>query len=683
MTTTTHQKTNSSRHQTFSSSALFSLVFLVSLLLPTFLLAPVQARHSTPSPPSPTGLSDPRELETFLDGVISVQLLDDHIPGATVSVVKDGRLFFAKGYGSADLQAGKLVSANTTLFRIGSVSKLFTATAVMQLAEQGKLNLHADVNIYLKTFRIPATYPQPITLAHLLTHTAGFEDRVTGLFPRTSDLEPLGQWLAEHMPARVRPPGELTAYSNYGFALAGYIVEQVSGLPFEQYVEQHLFQPLGMRHSTFRQPVEARLSADLSQGYTYTNGVYRPDPFEGVQGAPGGAMSATATDIANFMLAQLQNGHFGSQRILQAATAKAMQTQQFTNDPRVPGMAYGFEEQNLNSQHLLEKIGDTILFHSMLALLPENHVGVFVSYNSAGGQSARDTFLQAFLDHYFPVPKETIPQPRAGFAERLNQISGDYWPTRHSYTTYEKLFVPFAFAISVTDAGNGRLVISGDGQTLTFVEVAPWVFHQVAGPETVVFRPDPTGMLMLRSSLPFEAFNKVAWYDAPTFHLVLVVACVLLFLSALGLGPLGFVRRAMRRGAPSPQSGRKADREGSQTPSPDEQGKPPLSRWGMLPHLASWLVGVLCALNVLFLIGLALTASNPALVHGVPPLLTPLFALALVSAVLTVGSVVGTSLSWWGRFWSVGRRVHYTLVTLAALAFAWELVYWNLLGFRA
>ena len=666
-----------------SGSALFSVVFLVTLILPTLGMAPVQAIPATPPPPSPTGLSDPRELETFLNGVISVQLADDHIPGATVSVVKDGRLFFAKGYGDADRQHGKLVNAQTTLFRIGSVSKLFTWTAVMQLAEQGKVNLHADVNTYLKTFHIPATYPEPITLADLLTHSAGFEDRGTGISARTtSDLKPLGQWLAEHIPARVRPPGELTAYSNYGAALAGYIVEQVSGQPFEQYVEQHLFQPLGMRSSTFRQPVPASLSADLSQGYTYTNGVYRPDPFEAVQLAPAGSMSTTATDMANFMIAQLQNGRFGTQRILQEATAKEMQMQHFTNDPHVPGMAYGFYEQNLNGQRLLVHGGDTILFHSLLALLPEHNVGVFVSYNSAGGASARDTLLQAFLDHYFPAPKETFSQPPAGFAERISQISGNYWPTLRSYTTYEKLAV-LTSTVSVNDGGNGRLMISSGGQTFTFVEVAPWVFHQVDGSETVVFRADHNGTIMLISSLPIEAFNKVAWYDAPTIHLLLVLACVLLFLSALLLWPLSFVRRAMRRGARRKKSGRNADLEGSQAQHPDEQGKHPGKRLGLLPVLASWLAGLLCVLNVLFLIGLVLTVSNPLnIAFGVPPMLTTLFALALVSAVLTVGVVVGTILAWWGRFWSAGRRVHYTLVALAALAFAWELVYWNLLGFR-
>jgi CubicO group peptidase (beta-lactamase class C family) len=687
-----------------SSSALFSLVLLVSLLLQPLLPEPGQARRSTPPPPTPSGLGDPRELETFLDGVIGKQMRVDHIPGATVSVVKDGQLFFAKGYGSADLQAGKPVNAQTTLFRVGSESKSFTATAVMQLAEQGKLNLHADVNTYLKTFQLPATYPEPITLAHLLTHTAGFEARETGLQEaRTaSDLEPLGQLLAEHMPARVRPPGVVTAYSNYGYALAGYIVEQVSGLPFEQYVEQHIFQPLRMHSSTFRQPVEARLSADLSQGYSYSNGGYRPGPFEFISEVPAGAMSTTATDMARFMLAQLQNGRLGNERILQNATAKAMQTQQFTNDPRVPGgMTYGFEEHSRNGQRLLVHPGGITDFYSLLALLPAQQVGVFVAYNSFGGAAdyLSYPFLQAFLDHYYPAHKEPRPSPPAGFAERISQISGTYWGTDRSYTTYEKLIDSFLWAMSVSDAGNGRLVISwlfgslapgsAAGPPVTFVEVAPRVFQRVDGPETVVFRPDKSGMLMMRSSYPVMAFTKVAWYETPTFHLVLLVACVLLFLSALLLWPLGFVRRARRPGARSPKSGRKAAREGSPPHPSEKQGTPPLSRWGLLPRLASWLAGVLCALDVLLVIGLLLflfeqlTGSPPDYYFGVPPLLTAIFILALVSAVLTVGVVVCAGLSWWGRFWSVGRRVHYSLVALAALALTWQLVYWNLLGFRA
>jgi CubicO group peptidase (beta-lactamase class C family) len=664
-------------------TALLSVVLLISVLVPTMGEAPVLAMHATPPPPSPTGLSDPHELETFLDRVIRMQLADDHIAGATIAIVKEGRLFFARGYGDADRQAGKRVSAETTLFRIGSVSKLFTWTAVMQLAEQGKVDLHADVNTYLKTFHLPATYPKPITLAHLLTHTAGFEDRGTGIYARTtSDLQPLGQWLAEHMPTRVRPPGELTAYSNYGAALAGYIVEQVSGLPYAQYIEQHLFQPLGMRSSTFRQPVPASLSANLSQGYTYTNGGYLPEPFEVVQVAPAGAMSATATDIAHFMIAHLQNGRFGNQRILQEATAKEMHVQRFTNDPRLPGMAYGFWEQHLNHQRLLVHSGDTTLFHSLLALLPEQQVGVFVSYNSAEGGSAPSTLLQTFLDHYFPAPQEATPAPPAGFAERAGQISGNYWSTLHSYTTYEKLAVLSA-TTHVSVFGNSRLAISAGDQTFTVVEVAPWVFQQVDGQERVVFHPEGDGMVMLIASTPIYAYTKVTWYEAPTLHMVLVVVCVLLFLSGLLLWPLGVVLRAARQSAQSLKVGRSVDREDMQTAAPGEQTSKRMAG-GLRPWQARWLAGLLCALNVLILLGLVLILSNPAdLAFGVTPLLTILFILALVCAILTVGVVICAFLAWRERFWSVGGRVHYTLVAVATLGFTWELVYWNLLGKHA
>ncbi len=331
-------------------------------------------------------------------------------------------------------------------------------------------------------------------MAHLLTHTAGFEDLGTGYSARTpSELEPLGLWLAQHIRASVRPPGQLTAYFNYGTALAGYIVEQVSGMPYVQYVEQHIFQPLSMRSSTFRQPVPASLAAALSQGYTYSNGVFSSQPFEPVQPFPAGAMSTTATDMANFMIAQLQNGSFGTQRILQEATAKEMHTQQFTNDPRVPGFAYGFEEQNLNNQCLLAHSNHTNLFHALLALLPEQHVGLFVAYNSVGGAASGDTFLQAFLDHYFPALKASLPPPPVGSAQRIRQLSGIYWWTKRSYTTYEKLAMLYS-TTSVSDADNGRLLISLGGQPLwTFVEVAPGSFTKSMGRGRSSSAPSPPG----------------------------------------------------------------------------------------------------------------------------------------------------------------------------------------------
>ncbi len=649
-------------------STLFAVLLLVSMILACAEGAPVQAAGLFS--PAPTILIDPGELGAFLDDLLSAQLVENHIPGATISVVKDGQLFFAKGYGACDMRVGKPVSAQTSLFQIGSVGKLVTAAAVMQLAEQGKLDLHADVNSYLKTFQIPATYPEPVTLAHLLTHTAGFEDHITGSDAASvSDLEPLSQWLAEHLPARVRRPGELTAYSNYGFALAGYIVEQVSGLPYAQYLDQNIFQPLQMQSSTFRQPVPQNLSAGLCISYTYANGTYHPNPFELLNDLPAGSFTTTAADMANFMIAMLQQGSFETKRIFRTETARMMQAQQFDNDPRVSGETYGFEEQNLNDQRLIVHSGLTASFSSLLILLPEHQIGVFVSYNSEGGLAAQGSLMQAFLDHYFPAREETLPVPPTGSAARIGLISGDYWPARRGYTTYEKILAVFR-GVHIADGGSNRLAISSIGSTpWLFTEVAPWVFRRVDGPQAFVFRVDPGGAYLFIAADPAEAYIKIPWYDAPGLHLAINSACVLLFLSALLLWPVGFARRMIKRAVPT-----------------NRQGKSLPRRRAFFSRLARCLAGGLCALNVFFLIGLALFLSRlgpyPAIFRGVTPLLAVLFGLAMVSSVLAVCTAASAVLAWWTRFWDLKRRIHFTLVALAAAGFALELIYWNMVGFR-
>jgi CubicO group peptidase (beta-lactamase class C family) len=177
------------------------------------------------------------DLEAFLDGIVPQQLERENIAGATISVVKDGKLLFARGYGYADVANKKPVVAEETLFRPGSVSKLFTWTAVMQLHEQGKLDLDRDVNEYLD-FKIPDAFGQPITLKNILTHTPGFEEQVKDLFTTGAVSPDLGQYVKTHIPTRIYPPGTVPAYSNYATALAGYIVERVSGRPFNDYIAE-------------------------------------------------------------------------------------------------------------------------------------------------------------------------------------------------------------------------------------------------------------------------------------------------------------------------------------------------------------------------------------------------------------------------------------------------------------
>jgi hypothetical protein len=371
-------------------------------------------------------------------------------------------------------------------------------------------------------------------------------------------------------------------------------------------------------------------------------------------------------------------------RILQAGTAQMMLAQQFTNDPRVPGMAYGFEERTLNGQSLAIKDGYIPAFSSILALLPENNVGLFISYNSDGGLSASGALLQAFLNHYFPIPQQSLPTPPPGFAERASQITGIYSLTKRGYTTYEKL-LGIPGHLKVTDAGNSRLLIASLGNPpWTFIEVAPGVFHRVDGPETVAFRADAIGILTFGDD-PTKAFVKVPWYESPTVHLYLVVVCELLFLSTL-VWPINIVHQAIRRRARSKKSGTAAERGEIHASSQAKPEQPRPAVMDILPRLAKWLAFVLCSLNVLFIIGLALFLSGlgpyPVIFRGVTPLLTMLFVLALVSAVLTVGIIASTALVWWRRFWDTRRRVHYTLIALSALIFALELNYWNMLGFR-
>jgi CubicO group peptidase (beta-lactamase class C family) len=252
-----------------------------------------------------SGLSDPAELSAFVDGVMATSMKSNHVPGAVVVVVKDGKVFFAKGYGYADLDNKTPVDPASTLFRPGSVSKLFTWTAVLQLVEAGKLDLDADVNTYLD-FEIPATYAQPITLRIIMTHMTGFEDKGDGLFKlNAEEVSSLETYLKSNLPTRVFPPGQYAAYSNYATALSGYIVERVSGIPFEQYISKNILQPLQMQHSTFEQPLPTALAGQMSKGYNYLNGEYIEGSFEFVVGAPAGALSATGLDMANFMIAHL------------------------------------------------------------------------------------------------------------------------------------------------------------------------------------------------------------------------------------------------------------------------------------------------------------------------------------------------------------------------------------------
>jgi len=629
------------------------------LLLGTLPLFSLGQEAESALPPASQGPSDARELEAFIDGIMAVSLEANHIAGATISVVKDGQLFFAKGYGYANLKSKAPVLPDRTMFRPGSVSKLFTWTAVMQLYEQGKLDLNADVNTYLKEFQVPATFPQPITLNHLLSHTPGFEERGTGMAAREAkDLMPLGKWLAAYMPARVRPPGELTSYSNYGTSLAGYIVEVVSGVPFEQVIEENIFKPLGMEGSTFRQPLPETLAPNMSTGYTYKNGAFKEEKFELLNGmAPAGSLSACATDMARFMIAHLQNGAYGEARILKEETARFMHSRLFGHDPRINGNAHGFWEFAYNDLHLIEHGGDTIWFHSQLALIPEKNLGWFVSYNTTPGGS-REQLFHAFLNRFYPAASPLAElKPSEEARKRLKKVSGVYGISRMSTTKYEKI-TALLMQIKVVPTKEGTLLVKIPGDARQYAELEPLVFREVDGQGKLVFKEDDRGRVTLAfaGDIPHMALLKLKWPEQPMFHYFLIGFSVLFFLiAAVGWPVAALSRRICGRtivGNPAPRGAR---------------------------FLAGLMGG--CFLLFLILTAAAFSDLNEAM-FGVPSLFKIALALPLIGAVMAVGVLGYTFMAWVKKYWYGCRRLTYTLIFVAAVVFLWVLYFYNLLGWR-
>jgi CubicO group peptidase (beta-lactamase class C family) len=628
----------------------------MTLLAALSLVSPVQAQGATDS----AGPSDRAELDAFLDAFFADKMEAHHVAGAAVSVVKDGEVFLAKGHGYSDVDNRVPVDPDTTLFRLASVTKLFTWTAMMQLVEQGKLDLDEDVNAYLD-FKMPDTYPQPITLRHLMDHTAGFEDRFYDTATSSAE-EPvlLGEWLATHIPARVRPPGEFAAYSNYGAGLAGYIVERVSGLSYDNYIEQYILGPLEMAHTTTRQPLPDDLSADMSAGHMCVNGAYQAQDFSWEQSAPAGSAWASATDMAYFMIAHLQHGQYRDDRILKEATAQQMHSQSFAHDARLNGFAHGFFESNQNGQWIIGHGGELANAYSHLAILPEQGIGLFVASNSPGGFHLQTELLNVFLDHYYPMPEGTAPAFQASSAQQLQRFTGEYRSTRSSYTTLEKLKTIFAMAYSIDATDDGTLVFSyplGYFEPIHFTQIEPLAFQEVDGDDLLLFREDDRGEIShaFLSSMPMQAFEKRSIYDTQAFNMLLLAVINLIFFSALFAAPVAYVIGRIRG---------------------DAGGQPPLAR------LARWLVVILALLSTLeggafvWTLFFSIDAFKQGNISWLPLLLI----IPILIVLLTLGAVVSTVLAWQRKYWGVAGRVHYALVTLAALAQIWFFYNSNLLG---
>jgi CubicO group peptidase (beta-lactamase class C family) len=484
-------------------------------------------------------------VQIFLDGLIPMLLEHNDVAGAVVMIVKDGKVLYSHGYGFSDVKNKKPVSVDDTLFRPGSVSKLFTCTAVMQLVEQGKLDLDRDVNDYLD-FKIPATYSQPVTLRRIMTHTTGFEEWGKDLFvPKADDLEPIQQVLPNYLPARVFAPGTMPAYSNYAMTIAGYIVQRVSGEKFEDYVANHIYKPLGMIHSTFVQPLPADLKPLMSEGYALASGGAKE--FEFVNSAPAGSMSTSAGDIARFMMAHLQDGRYGDTEILKPETAELMHSRAFGPVSDLNGMALAFFQENQNGHTIVGHGGDTRYFHSHLHLILDSNVGVFISLNSAGRGDVdiRGTVFKKFLDRYFP-PTPPLPGAIASAANDAKMVAGNYITSRRGDTGFIKMGA-ILNEVQFVAQPDGTIVatqIRGpNGAPRRYREIAPMVYRAEDGEAKLGFVKQNDGHYDIFTSGAASGFQQVPFTQSTAFVIFLRNFALIVLGLTIVFWPLGALIR--------------------------------------------------------------------------------------------------------------------------------------------
>lgn len=603
------------------------------------------------------------DIGAFLDGFMPQQIEHADIAGAVIAVVKDGKLLFAKGYGYADVAKKVQISPETTLFRPGSISKLFTWTAVMQQVELGKLDLDRDVNDYLD-FKIPPAFGKPITLRNIMTHSTGFEETGKDLFVGSADdLRPNAQYLQVHMPARIFPPGTTPAYSNYATTMAAYIVERVSGQDFNDYVEQHIFKPLNMTHATFRQPLPDALKPFMSNGYMLGSG--EPKPFEFVQVAPAGSLSASAVDMTHFMIAHLQNGRYEDAQILKPETAVQMHARQDGWPPAMNAMCLGFYEQWRDGHRSIGHGGDTVSFHSNLHLILDANVGLFVSYNSPGRAEIdpRGSLFNSFMGRYFPAAPPNDPV-LATAAQDAQSVAGTYEVSRRFETNVLAVTTVLGETKVTVNPKDNTISMAGfkglNQQPLHYREISPMVFREVDGNAKIAFVKDATGRRVAYIDYPFMVYQQVNnMLDKQAVNYVIIGFSLCVIVLTLLLWPIGAMIRK-HYGKPLTL-------------------EPAAKRLRMLVH-------IVCFAVVVFVVGLLIfvsRTSNPSGLSERGDL--GLHLLQVVGLLAGLGSLIAiyNSLKSWsdGQQW-FWNKIWNTFLAVACVGFFWFIYHWHLLNFH-
>ncbi len=602
------------------------------------------------------GPKDEKEIEAFTDKFFTENMKKNNVPGAAIVVVRDGKVIFKKGYGYANVEKKIPVDPDKTVFRNGSVGKLFTATAIMQLYEKGLINLDDNVNNYLKSFKVKNKFSKPVTFGNIMTHSSGLDSgcEIGGTSYTKAGQVSYEDYMKSHMPVVINEPGTVTNYSNSGYNLLGYLVEKVSAMSYENYMQKNIFDPLCMKNSNVVSKVE-----NMATAYNFEKGSFksiRNNVYEPPLGS--GSINSTVVDMANFMIANLQNGKFADNQILNENTSKLMQKQHFTNNTDLPGMGYSFIENYKNNQKIIKHEGAIPGFVTSLFLMPEQNLGFYVATNSLNATPFQ--LEDAFINHYYPLKRDKSPNSSTNFKEKTHEYIGTY----RQYHEVTKSWITKVFALfgddyefKITDNRDGTLTMKGISLEKTpistkLIEIKPLLFQRQDNFDYVAFGKDQSGHIshLFSGNEPEESFDKIKWYENQCLNLCLLGVSLLTFTLTCLVYFSKFIIRTIKR---KPSTSTKSS------------------------ALGKFSLEIVCFLNVICTMGIfgILIYVGFDMNFGLPNIFYVLLSGLIAASILTMGNVVFTFVIWRKKYWTVVKRVYYTIITMVSFLVIWFLYY--------
>lgn len=601
-------------------------------------------------------IKDKQDVSSFLNQIMEENQKKYDIPASVITVVKDGEIIFEQGYGYGNIEKKEAINPDTSMFRIASTTKLFTWTAVMQLVAEGKIDLDQDINTYLKSLQIPDTFKEPITMRHLMTHTAGFEEGGVG-YQITLDEEKLpgslSDTLKRHMLARVRPPGELPSYSNYGASLAGLIVEEVSGIPYNEYIQKNIFDRLGMAHSTMDEPLPDKFKKDQVLGYKkegdkFVLGV--PTYEAGFR--PAGGATVSAGDMAKFMIAHLNEGNYQGHSLLEPAATDLMHKTAYQFHKGMPGLALGFAEGKWNDQREIAHSGSDPLFSTELSLIPDQNLGIFISHSGGNGDEATKTTLTKFFNRYYPAKEAATPVLSADEVGSLDKFGGTYIFTRRNSSHIDKFFsLLVEMKVRVED---GQLVMGSGAEEQRFEPIGDNLFQQIDGPDQLAFRTNEEGKVtaMGFNFMPDMPLVPAKLTERSSFWLPLIGTSLVLFLATLIVSIVNIKK---------------------------------FPKWIMREKVAYSLVNATAGLGILTSVLIVTNVMNMDTLARLSEVTLPvklILILPIIFSVLTIALIPATFQVWREKYWGIIGRIGYTVIFVAAFVLMAFFKYWHLFGWQ-